>query len=543
MGAFFTEIKRYYILLLAVFLFFASIVLLASITTSSASAVGSTPKQAISGDNIFYAYIKAGEIMSASFSKTDRTEPVGFPKQIVTVALDGPGLTQQKCEIAKEVAVGQGCAFTNVTAPQTGVYRISFTLPSDAPIYKEVSPTVRWGGNLFNWDISIRDGTSEKTGRLWSELYAVRQQNNAADAEDLTYYYMSEAGYLYKAVYKGFNGQIATLSADAFGNRKNNECVSIYRSIEVTDTKNSPAFGTCQGSYKLFFDQPSGELPTTAKTWDDSTEWISPKISRPVVKDLMFTSDDNGDTQSGDIEFVLDNFVGQYQIKIDTNGDDNFNAKEDITIQKTIKELKSGIKQKVTFNGIDGDGRTIPASRKIGIKIEIEKIAEIHLVNADVEGRTGGIELTRLSGDNAPTTRMCWNDTELTKADDQTLMTSKVDGRNCPDSSGGVHGWSFTVGSWGDQRFIDDWAYASARIDGTNQIVYPQDIVMATLNGGSNGAVIVAVLLGIVIIAVVAIITLLLVRRHRRIILLREAERHQQTTTYPGPGDPQPPIQ
>src|SRR3989344_1700502 len=98
MGAFFTEIKRYYILLLAVFLFFASIVLLASITTSSASAVGSTPKQAISGDNIFYAYIKAGEIMSASFSKTDRTEPVGFSKQIVTVALDGPGLTQQKCQ-------------------------------------------------------------------------------------------------------------------------------------------------------------------------------------------------------------------------------------------------------------------------------------------------------------------------------------------------------------------------------------------------------------------------------------------------------------
>lgn len=539
MSTIFTSLKKSYVLFVAAICF--AVVAVTGVA-SSVSAVGSTPKSAISGDNTFYAYVKSGESISTSFIKTDRTEPVGFPAQVVTTTIDGPGLTQQKCEIAKAVVVGKGCEFTNVVAPQTGVYRVAFVLPADAPLYKEVSPTVRWGGNLFNWNISIRDGTTEKTGRLWSELYAVRQQNNAVDAEDLAYYYMSEAGYLYKAAYKGFNGQIATLSADAFGNRKNKECISIYRSIEVADTKNSPAFGACEGSYKLFFDQPSGELPEAAKTWDESTEWVSPKISRPAVKDLTFASDSNGDTQSGAISFVLDNFIGQYQIKIDTNGDNNFNAQEDVTLSQTIKTLKSGEKQQVAFNGIDGDGRAIPASRKIGIKIEIEKIAEIHLVNADVEGRSGGIELTRLSGDNAPTTRMCWSDKELTKLDDKTLMTTDVDGRNCPDSSGGVHGWLFATGSWGDQRYIDDWAYASARIDGTNQITYPQDIGMVVLADKSNSSLVTGLVLGVVVVAVIAIIGILLVRRHRRIVRLREAEHHQQTMMYPGPSDPQPPL-
>lgn len=539
MGIFLTEMKKIYTIYVIACV--ATFVLLVSLA-SGVSAVGSTPKQAISGDNTFYVYAKSGESISALFSKSDRSEPVGFPKQIVAVTLDGPGLAQQKCEITKEIALGQGCTFTNVTAPQTGIYRVAFTLPVNAPLYKEVSPTVRWGGNLFNWSVTVREGSVEKTGRVWSELYAVRQQNNSIDAEDLTYYYMSEAGYLYKAAYKGFNGQIATLSADAFGNRKNGECTSIYRSIEVADVKNSPAFGTCEGSYKLFFEQPSGELPERAKTWDNTTEWVSPKVSRPVVSNLTFTSDGNGQTQSGNVSFSLDNFVGQYQVKIDTDGDGNFNARRDVTIGQTIKVLKSGEKQRIAFNGIDGDGRAIPASQKIGVKIEIEKIAEIHLVAADVEGRSGGIELTRLSGDNAPTTRMCWNDTELGLREDKTLMTSKVDGRNCPDSSAGVHGWLFTTGSWGDQRYIDDWAYASALIDGTNQIVFPQESNETIVNTSRNQNYIVIAILSTVASIVALIIVLILVRRHRRIVRLREAENRQKAMTYPGPSDPQPPI-
>lgn len=539
MGTFFIEFKKIYIPILMVCV--TTFVLLVSVV-GNVSAIGSTPKQAISGDNTFYAYVKAGESISATFSKNDRSEPVGFPKQIVTVTLDGPGLTQQKCEIPKEVALGQGCTFTNVAALQSGVYRVAYVMPTDAPLYKEVSPTVRWGGNLFDWSVTVREGSVEKTGRVWSERYAVRQQNNAVDAEDLTYYYMSEAGYLYKAAYKRFNGQIATLSADAFGNRNNGDCTSIYRSIEVADAKNSPAFGACEGSYKLFFEQPSGELPEKAKTWDNTTEWVSPKVSRPIVNNLTFTSDGNGQTQSGDISFSLDNFVGQYQVKIDTDGDGNFNARRDVTIRQTIKVLKSGEKQKIVFNGIDGDGRAIPASQKIGIKIEIEKIAEIHLVAADVEGRSGGIELTRLSGDNAPTTRMCWNDTELALRDDKTLMTSEVDGRNCPDSSAGVHGWLFTTGSWGDQRYIDDWAYASARIDGTNQIVFPQESNETIANTSRNQNYTVVAILSTVAGIVAIIIVLILVHRHRRIVRLREAENRQKAMTYPGPSDPQSPI-
>lgn len=477
-----------------------------------ASALSSNPKVFISGDNTFFAYVRAGEKVSANFTKANHNEPLGWPGEDITVTLDGPDALQQKCVLAKDIAVGRGCAFAETVAPKTGIWRIQFALPSTARLYPQVSPTVRWNGSMFSWNIRVADGTGEKPGRVWSELYAIRQPNDAEFAADLLYYYVSEDGYLYRATYKGYHGQISTLSADAFGIRRGTGCTSAYQSISVDDTAMSPSFGQCGGSYKLFFEQPAGELPENAERWDGTKDWVRPGISRPIVEGLKFEPDDSQNQQSGKISFSLKNFVGQYEIKIDTNNDGNYDASEDVKITRRIQKL-TDTAQEVVFRGIDGDDQPIPREQRIGIKINIARLAEIHLVNADVEGRAGGLEIMRLNGDNAPRGNMCWNDTSLP---DTILPTEEKDGRACPVSTGGAHGWGYGTGSWGDMRYIDDWAYAAARVDGTAEIFFPgeEEEAAAVQSRRDLGMIIAGVTGGVAIVG--ALVGAIIYRRHHR---------------------------
>ena len=510
----------------------------------TASAVSSGSKLFVSGDNTFFVYAKSGEKISANFTRSSQVEPAVIFPEDVQVTLEGPGLAAQRCTLPKDIAIGAGCGFAAVTAPETGIYRLMFKLPDTARLYTQVSPIVRWGANLFSWTLTVAEDGVEKQGRIWSELYAIRQPLPAEFATDLVYHYISEGGYLYKATYRGYNGQISTLSADAFGIRNGSECQSSYQSIDVNDTKRSPSFGNCGAGYKLFFETPSGDLPQMAKRWDDTMDWVSPSISRPIVKDLAFTHDDKADTQSGLIRFALDNFVGQYTVKIDTDEDGNYDGSSDVKIHRVIKKQNSGV-QEIKFNGVNGDGQAIPASRPIGIKIQIEKVAEIHLVKADVEGMTGGLELTRLSGDNAPTTRICWDDTNLSPIADTALATLKPDGRACPDSVGGVHGWEYGTNSWGDMRYIDDWAYATAKVDGVAEIRYPDNMasVQAQQTRNSTGLMIGLIAVVAMGVAAVVVVGIVVIRRKRRARQLKQAELHQQPTDYPGPGEPRPPLQ
>jgi hypothetical protein len=474
-------------------------------------ALSSDPKQFISADNTFYAYVKGGETISAAFLRVNQEEPFDTVRGDVTITLDGPGVPQQKCVAPKDVPIGQGCNFAPQTAPQTGIWRVQFSVPADARTYQEVSPVVRWTKNLFNWSVTVKNSDGEQHGRVWTERYAIRQPAPASYLDDFVYYYISEDGYIYKATETGYNGQISTLSADGIGIRSGKDCVSAYQSTEVSDTKFSPALGTCGNAYKLFFEEPAGDLPAKAKRWDGTNDWIRPNISRPSIAELHFSSDNSSDQQSGYISFYLRNFIGQYQIKIDTDGDGSFDGQSDVLMNEQMKSLSSGL-QRIRFSGVDKYGQIIPTSQIIGIQVVITKVAEIHLVAADVEGRTGGLELIRESGDNAPTTRLCWNDTELTPLTTG-LMTKTLDGRNCPDSVGGIHGWAYNDSSWGNARYIDDWIYASAKLTGNNQITYPNAEQAATKRASINWLLISGI--GAVILLVLTVAVIVLRKRHR----------------------------
>jgi hypothetical protein len=482
-----------------------------------AHAFSSNPKTYITGDNTFYVYVVSGEKVNINFTHANQAEPTGIQPQPVTVTVDAPGEQQKTCLMPANIPIGQGCNFSNLVASKTGIWRVVFGLPSNAHVHPEVASSVHWGANHFSWNITVSDSTGEKPGRTWSELYAIRQPAPAAYLADLTFYYESEDGYLYRAIYRGYNGQLSTLSADAFGVVKAGTCTAAYQSIASGTTTMVPSFGSCGGSYKLFFEQPSDDLPADAPRWDGTSDWVRPPIDRPVVEGLKFTPDSNADAQSGTISYNLKNFVGQYEVKIDTNGDGNYDGSDDITLKRQIKNLKSAGVQQIKFNGNDKSGNAIPRSQQIGIKINISKAAEIHLVGADIEGRQGGIELVRLSGDNVPSSNVCWNDTELDAVPGGIDTDLVLDGRNCPDSTGGVHKWKYSeteAVTWGNARYIDDWAYASARVSGTAEIKYPQtESVPEAIAKRSMGY---GVLIAIGVIAIAVIVGVIFFIKHRR---------------------------
>ena len=484
---------------------------------STVGAISSNPKTFISADNTFYAYVESGEKVTINFTKVGKVGSAEIHDEPVTVLIDAPGVKQTICDIAANVPDGQGCNFSDMVAESDGVWRITFKLPENAHVHNGVVSSVKWGSNHFSWAVTVSDAVGEKKGRLWTELYAIVQPGPREYLADQTFYYQSEDGYLYRVIYKGYNGQISTLSADAFGIVKKGTCTPAYRSISASTATAVPSFGSCGGSYKLFFEQPSDDLPADATRWDGEKEWIRPAIDRPVVEELSFTPDQNKSAQSGEIKYKLKNFIGQYEVRIDTNNDGNYDGPDDVIIRKQIKNLKTA-EQKVKFDGSDKSGKTISRSQHIKIKIRISKAAEIHLVGSDIEGREGGIELVRLSGDNAPSSNIYWDDTELDPVAGSLDKDLKLEGLEGPESIGGVHPWKYSTNevlTWGNARYIDDWTYATTRVSGVAEIEYPSGEVITEQVAQRNMGI--GLLVAVIIVVIIAAGgTFYGVKRHRR---------------------------
>ena len=111
------------------------------------------------------------------------------------------------------------------------------------------------------------------------------------------------------------------------------------------------------------------------------------------------------------------------------------------------------------------------------------------------------------------------------------LITPILDGRDCPDSVGGVHAWAYADSSWGNARYIDDWIYASAKLEGNNQTIYPLAEEEAAVSASKNlTAIIVASVVSVLVVA--GIVAAIIIRRNRN------RRPPQLPPPPPAPGDP-----
>lgn len=460
-------------------------------------AVASAKDTFINSDNTFYAFVQSNERVNVTFTEVGLKVP-SLKQKTAKVTVAAPGGLIKVCTIGADAPADSGCGFSQLSANQPGVWRFKFELPEDAE-KSALFPKLKVGSNLYLWDLTIYDSTGVKAGRVWSNQYYIYQPPEIGFATDMTLYYQSQDGYLYRASYKDYVGELSNLGADSYGVVEDEKCEPAYKSTDASAGGFAPTYGKCGGEYKLFFEPPSDDLPVSATKWDGSLDWVRPQVKPPVVSDIKFAPDDEANVQSGTISFKLKDFIGDVEVKVDVNDDGNFDGASDVVIPAKVKFNDTGA-QPVKFDGLDKDGNPILRSQPIGIKVEITKSAEIHLVATNVTGLDGGLILTRLSGENAPSSNVCWNDSFLGD-ESKTPEDIVVDGTACPDSLVGVHRWAYDT-AWGKNRYIDNWAYSTAKVTGVSEIRYVNEKVAAQeaavkRNIGIGVAALVLLVLGI----------------------------------------------
>lgn len=423
-----------------------------SATTVLAQADTPPTDTYIRSDNTLYAYVEAGESLDISFTKVAE-EPNGTD---TTITVTDPTGASQTCDLATGAAVGEACDFTDLTSDTTGIWQVR-SHPKAFP------------GDRLSWDITVQDGGSVKSGRVWSTSYNMRNEAPV----DLTVYYLNQQGFLYQADYSGYNGVDSNLAVDSVGNTFDGTCTSAYKSYDFGTTADGFPYGdedtydttrlrdpgSCGDVYKIFFDEPSADLPATGTMPDGSTTWVRPALVLPKINSLDF--DETGtDERSGTFTAEVQDFTGQLVIQIDADG----NGSYDDPIDRQFQVGTADGTATVDFDGLDGNGDPIDTATDIAARAVIDQAGEIHFVNWDVEQRSG-IQVTALNGPQTGSTTLYWDDTDLRTAD-RDCDTPTTDGTGGTNSTGGVHGWTCDTsandgvgGSWGDYRYIDDWTY------------------------------------------------------------------------------------
>ncbi|MCW4458963.1 hypothetical protein [Microbacterium sp. MPKO10] len=394
---------------------------IAAFMTASPAHAASTPGQSqIHSSNTFFAYMKAGESLAVDIEPT----VTGVDPTVAVTSPEGASLG------------GNG----TYTASSDGIFTVATN-----------------SGGQFNegsrWEITVSAGGTEQTGRIWVERYTMNQFADETLGE-LPIWMVNNSGYVYSVILRDFNGINSVIEADSVGNAVSGEdCATpLYASIELEDVTGS----SCGESYRLFFEEPDGELPESAQSAAGVVP-VKPALLEAddlIISDLEFAPSGSVATSSGTLTWTAPaRYSGAYSLDIDTNGNGLYDDDVDRTIRMGADG--SGSQTGFEFDGRDAAGTLIDACTPINVRVHFDRLGEIHLRHNDVEART--LEVTRLNGAGSPDARLYWDDTGLTEG--RANSTPQIDGRAGVESVGGVHGWAYDINSWGNERVIDDWSY------------------------------------------------------------------------------------
>jgi hypothetical protein len=450
---------------------------------------------------VLYAYVKAGEIVSAQLTAIPASE--GGPKIPEDPGDVGPNyctslaanLQWIYCAPGYPTSAHPDLARVTITGPNNADYSAHFdenfnindpamlafsasSLPSDstaAAVWRikiDQDPALDM---RFRWEVNVMDGGTKKPGRIWTDEVRISQINskehpiNDAGGTDLTYYAQRGDGYRYKITQKGYNGFGSTLKIGAFGIGlpDENDCKSAYGSVELPAQNLWPddvsSFGMpmyipdsvgktgksldnlpkCSGmaSYRLFFDEPDPTLPqdTTVPGWDSSHTFSNLYRAEPAEPDITaaFVTSNN---YIGKV--VVDShgtYYGNATLELDADG----NNSDDYVPITSFAITENGAEIAMDGTRNNKGGEKIPLNTLVKGRIVLDYLGEVHIISLDIEERGGGIEVERQNGSAAKRYQLFWNDNTQWLSQDRLTKTTIFDAK-LPDgvnSQGGVHGW------------------------------------------------------------------------------------------------------
>lgn len=411
----------------------------------------------------FFAYLETGESLDVSFVKHD--DITGGLEEDLLVAVHRPSEADVSCTVSDGDPEGSTCAWSGLTAPVTGIWAVEMTVPA-------CHRTGICGKDSYDWAVTVRKGATTVPGRVWSERFVVNQDPSSPPT-DISLWYQSEFGYTYRAIHRGYHGTDSTFEADSFGVVQDGTCTPAYQSSVTL----RPAAGACGGTFKLFFEAPAVDLPSTATRWNGTTDWIrQPVPATPVITGGRFTPAAPG-ARAGTLAFDLSGYSGPLTVHVDADDDGDHTG----PVDRSLPVIAKAGAVAVPFDGLDGSGAPIPIGRSFSFEVVVDRAAEIHFVNSGIALRSGGIDVLRLNGPLLGRSTLHWNDIAFQEAGrDRCGTTPIADGRAGVSSTGGVHGWDLGTcgdgvrGTRGAQGATEEWTYVpvhvahAVRVEGRN---------------------------------------------------------------------------
>jgi fimbrial isopeptide formation D2 family protein/uncharacterized repeat protein (TIGR01451 family) len=405
------------------------------------------------------------------------TSPDGTTSTCSTAA-PGTGFIR---DIDQERA-GSGTGYIPCTLPvgagQTGVWEIQFISPNQAsPI--DPPPTLvtdPWTqptnvGYVAAWDVTVRNsGGTEISGRAYANYLALNLGGNDLLLNSIPFI-QTDLGYLYRVNLNGLDpfGFIFFANNKGFTTQPCPEGNPTYRSIPLNPLPNfcSPALPDNDDdvTYKIFFNQPSQDLPLEAPVAGGGSTWLRNNPQPiPTVSDLAFegaqgtpgrAGSDPALTLGGNFSFNTSS-PGFYSIVIDVNRDGVFGNANDVILQDSIDQVNAG-PITVLWNGTDSNGDPLPAGLTPYVSELSFYVGDVHFPFLDPENNTRGLIIQRVN----PTTLVVENDRVYYNDDGLQLIggpTSPISALDGVPSTSGAHRFgdrSFT--GFGNLNGIDTW--------------------------------------------------------------------------------------
>ena len=368
--------------------------------------------------------------------------------------------------------------------PGTGVYTVEFLSPSPAADKAPTGNTVgtAWpaptatDSSIAAWDVTvIKNGSTAVPGRVWTTYLAMNSGGNNR-AVGLKLYVQTKDGYGYQ-VTQNLDPYGFIFFANNKGVTNSSGQASFQSTTVAAATYGTPVVGLDSGTdvtHKLFFNVPDSALPATV-----GSDWLLTKTPTqpPTPSGLTFTGREGNVGYAGSSNgfllggtFTFTNPSAQafsYRLTIPLSSGSNTN--------RVLTGLAKSGSNTVDWDGLDGDGKAVPAGSSSYTASVTLFAGEVHFPLLDSENAVG-VNITRqtlaASGgagtiywDDRLLTRSNGNSTGIAGAPNPDVTPSGVD-----SSSTAQHSWS---SSFGDKKVMDTWAYypgGSAMSSNTVQI-------------------------------------------------------------------------
>jgi hypothetical protein len=352
-------------------------------------------------------------------------------------------------------------------------------------------------------DVSIIKNGQIVTGRVYTTFMSltagnIRQPAGCSPRPYLAHYYtlymLSREGIRYDVTYNGMIPYGYLLYADNVGLQLADGVTPAYESAQYQPTaptnrrihRPSDAETAAETKHKMFFNVPDASMPATALCMGE-TIWLNPEAITPSYNfNFAYTLQYNIMPLDGYFAFNFPNLNMGYQVQLDLDNNGSYTDAVDVTLTGTTVIGTNTI----AWDGRDGLGNPFQPDFNCYSARLVFNRSEIHVPLADVEHFRSGIEIRRVNGTGTvPDYTIYWNDNPLNDNNDwavggisagpppvPAVAFLKASGSGGVNSGGGVHRWEQNETgvplpgytgqpthsiSYGDTRFIDNWAFSS----------------------------------------------------------------------------------